>query len=263
MSQATSPVPETILVETEGRVGVIRLNRPKVLNALNSQLMNEVTAALSALDANPKIGCIVITGSDKAFAAGADVKEMRSQSFIEMHESDYFAGWEALGRIRKPIIAAVSGMALGGGCELAMACDFIIAAAGAKFGQPEITLGIIPGIGGSQRLTRAVGKAKAMEMCLTGRAMDASEAEQAGLVARVVPAADLMTVVMATARIIAGMSLPAVMMLKEAINRSFETTLSEGIRFERRLFHSLFATNDQLEGMSAFLEKRPPTFLHK
>ncbi|GAC1415837.1 MAG: enoyl-CoA hydratase [Acidobacteriaceae bacterium] len=263
MTEEMSAPFETILQETHGRVSVIRLNRPKALNALNLQLMVELTTALETSDRNPEIGCIVLTGSDKAFAAGADIKEMQQQSFMDVYQADWFAGWDAIGRIRKPMIAAVSGFALGGGCELAMACDFIIAASTAKFGQPEIKLGVIPGIGGSQRLTRAIGKSKAMEMCLTGRMMDAAEAEQAGLVARVVPSEGLMADTMVTAETIASMSLPAAMMIKEAINRSYEVSLAEGIRFERRLFHATFATADRSEGMSAFVEKRPAKFTHR
>ncbi|MGA0565578.1 enoyl-CoA hydratase [Ancylobacter sp. VNQ12] len=251
---------ETILVERRDRVALVTLNRPKALNALNSTVMQELTGALAVLDRDPGIGCIVITGSEKAFAAGADIKEMQPQSYMEMFYADFFAGWDALGRVRKPIIAAVAGFALGGGCELAMMCDIIIAADTAKFGQPEIKLGVIPGIGGSQRLTRVVGKAKAMEMCLTGRMMDAVEAERSGLVARIVPAADLLADALATAATIAGMSTPIAMMVKESINRSYETTLAEGIRFERRVFHATFATADQKEGMAAFLEKRPAQF---
>ncbi|GAC1659376.1 MAG: enoyl-CoA hydratase [Acidobacteriaceae bacterium] len=263
MAEAVSAPFETILQETRGRVGVLTLNRPKALNALNLQLMVELTRALEDFDRSPGIGCIVLAGSDKAFAAGADIKEMQQQSFMDVYQADWFAGWDAISRIRKPILAAVSGFALGGGCELAMACDFIIASTTARFGQPEIKLGVIPGIGGSQRLTRAIGKAKAMEMCLTGRMMEAAEAEQAGLVARVVPAEDLMASTLATAESIANMSLPAAMMIKEAINRSYEVSLGEGIRFERRLFHSTFATEDRSEGMSAFVEKRPPKFSHR
>ncbi|WP_454685420.1 enoyl-CoA hydratase [Ancylobacter moscoviensis] len=251
---------ETILVERHGAVALVTLNRPKALNALDTKVMQEVTGALAILDRDRDIGCIVITGSEKAFAAGADIKEMQPHSYGEMFEADFFAGWDALGRVRKPIIAAVAGFALGGGCELAMMCDIIIAADNAKFGQPEIKLGVIPGIGGSQRLTRVVGKAKAMEMCLTGRMMDAAEAERSGLVARVVPAADLLADALATAATIAGMSTPIAMMVKESINRSYETTLAEGIRFERRVFHATFATADQKEGMAAFLEKRPAQF---
>ena len=245
---------ETIIVETRGRVGVIRLNRPQALNALNIALKDELLAAVEALDADAGIGCILIAGSDKAFAAGADIKEMADKSYIDIFSADYAADYERLARVRKPIIAAVAGFALGGGCELAMMCDFIIAADNARFGQPEIKLGVIPGIGGTQRLTRAVGKAKAMDLILTGRMMDAAEAERSGLVARVVPVADLMT------ETIASMSLPSVLAAKEAVNRSFETSLAEGVRFERRVFHALFATKDQKEGMAAFVEKRPAKF---
>jgi enoyl-CoA hydratase len=254
---------ETILTETRGRVGLITLNRPKALNALNLQVMADVVAALEAFDRDPGIGCIVITGSEKAFAAGADIKEMQPASYQQMYSTDWFTGWDAVSRIRTPIIAAVSGFALGGGCELAMMCDIILAADTAKFGQPEIKLGVIPGIGGSQRLTRAIGKAKAMEMCLTGRMMDAQEAERSGLVARIVPASGLLDDALATAAPIAGMSLPVAMMVKEAVNRAFETTLAEGVRFERRVFHAAFALADQKEGMAAFLEKRPPDFRHE
>ncbi len=254
---------ETILVETRARVGLITLNRAKALNALNSEVMREVTEAAAVLDQDAGVGCIVITGSEKAFAAGADIKEMQPKSYMDMFMGDFFAGWDALTRVRKPIIAAVSGFALGGGCELAMMCDMIIASDTAKFGQPEVKLGVMPGIGGSQRLIRAIGKAKAMEMCLTGRMMEAQEAEQAGLVARIVPVADLLTVTMEIAATIAGMSLPAVMMIKESLNRAYETTLTEGIRFERRVFHSMFATEDQKEGMAAFVEKRGPDFSNK
>jgi enoyl-CoA hydratase len=251
---------ETITVETRGRVGVVRLNRPQALNALNATLRSELLAAVEAFDADAGIGCIVITGSDKAFAAGADIKEMADRSYVDIFNADYAADYERLTRVRKPIIAAVAGFALGGGCEVAMMCDFIIAADTAKFGQPEIKLGVIPGIGGTQRLTRAVGKAKAMDLILTGRMMDAAEAERSGLVARVVPAASLMDETMKLAETIAAMSLPSVLAAKEAVNRSFETTLAEGVRFERRVFHALFATKDQKEGMAAFIEKRPPKF---
>ena len=251
---------ETIVVETRGRVGIIRLNRPQALNALNIALKSELLAAAEAFDADAGIGCIVITGSDKAFAAGADIKEMADRSYIDVFGADYAADYERLARVRKPIIAAVAGFALGGGCELAMMCDLIIAADNAKFGQPEIKLGVIPGIGGTQRLTRAVGKAKAMDLILTGRMMDAGEAERAGLVARVVPAASLMDEAMKVAETIAAMSLPSVLAAKEAVNRAFETSLAEGVRFERRVFHALFATEDQKEGMAAFVEKRPPKF---
>ncbi len=254
---------ENILVETKGRVGLVRLNRPQALNALNAALLGELGAAVDTFEADPNIGCIVITGSDKAFAAGADIKEMATKSFMEAFMGDLAADWDRVARVRKPVIAAVAGFALGGGCELAMHCDLIIAADNAKFGQPEIKLGVIPGIGGTQRLTRAVGKAKAMDLCLTGRMMDASEAERAGLVARIVPLASLMDEALKAAETIASMSLPAVMLAKEAVNRAFETTLAEGIRAERRAFHSLFATADQKEGMAAFIEKRPAKFTNR
>ena len=254
---------ETILVDTRGKVGLITLNRPKALNALNSTVQAETVAALQMFEANPVIGAIVITGSEKAFAAGADIKEMSQKSYVEMYSQDFFAGWEALTRIRKPILAAVSGYALGGGCELAMMCDFIIAADNAKFGQPEITLGVMPGMGGSQRLTRFVGKSKAMDMCLTGRMMDAAEAERSGLVSRVVPVGELIEEALKAATKIAELSLPAVMMTKEAVNRSYETTLAEGLRFERRVFHSMFALDDQKEGMAAFAEKRTAHFRNR
>ncbi|MGQ2904721.1 MAG: enoyl-CoA hydratase [Neoaquamicrobium sediminum] len=254
---------ETILVETRGKVGLVTLNRPKALNALNSVVMEEVVAALQAFEADEAIGAIVLTGSEKAFAAGADIKEMQEKSYIDMYMADFFAGWDAMTRIRKPIIAAVSGYALGGGCELAMMCDFIIAGDNAKFGQPEITLGVMPGMGGSQRLTRFVGKSKAMDMCLTGRMMDAAEAERSGLVSRVVPAADVVEEAVKAAEKIAGLSLPAVMMNKEAVNRAYETTLTEGLRFERRVFHAMFSLEDQKEGMAAFSEKRPATFRNR
>jgi len=253
---------ETILVETRGRVGLIRLNQPKALNALNSQVLAELTEALSAFDGDPAVGAVVITGSERAFAAGADIKEMQTKSYMEAFLGDFFAGWHDVGRMRKPIIAAVAGYALGGGCELAMTCDFIIAAENAEFGQPEITLGVMPGMGGSQRLTRAIGKAKAMDMCLTGRRMGAAEAERSGLVSRVVPAAQLLDEALAAAAKIAEFSLPAVMMAKESVNVAFETTLGEGLRFEKRLFHSMFALEDQKEGMTAFVEKRKPNFSH-
>ncbi|HHZ08790.1 MAG TPA: enoyl-CoA hydratase [Rhizobiales bacterium] len=254
---------DTILVETRGKVGLITLNRPKALNALNAQVMAEVVAALQAFDADPAIGAIVITGSERAFAAGADIKEMQSKGYIDVYMEDFFAGWDALGRVRKPVIAAVAGYALGGGCELAMMCDFIIAGDNASFGQPEITLGVMPGMGGSQRLTRFVGKSKAMDMCLTGRQMDAAEAERAGLVSRVVPAAELVEEALKAAEKIASFSLPAVLMTKEAVNRAYETTLAEGIRFERRVFHSMFALEDQKEGMTAFAEKRSAAFKNR
>ncbi|MCB1520526.1 MAG: enoyl-CoA hydratase [Hyphomicrobiaceae bacterium] len=253
---------ENIVVETKDRVGVITLNRPKALNALNSALIAELNTALDAFEADASIGAIVVTGSEKAFAAGADIKEMQAKTYQEVYAEDFISSWERLTRCRKPVIAAVAGFALGGGCELAMMCDFIIAADTAKFGQPEITLGIMPGAGGTQRLTRFVGKSKAMEMCLTGRMMDAAEAERAGLVSRVVPADALLDEAMKAAGKIAAMSLPAVMMTKETINRSYETTLAEGVRFERRVFHAMFATEDQKEGMAAFAEKRKPAFKH-
>jgi enoyl-CoA hydratase len=254
---------ENIIVETKDRVGVITLNRPKALNALNSALIGELNQTLDAFEADPAIGAVVITGSEKAFAAGADIKEMASKSYIDVYGEDFISSWERITRFRKPVIAAVAGFALGGGCELAMMCDFIIAADTAKFGQPEITLGIMPGAGGTQRLTRFVSKSKAMEMCLTGRMMDAAEAERAGLVSRVVAADDLLAEAMKAAGKIAAMSLPAVMMTKETINRAYETTLSEGVRFERRVFHAMFATEDQKEGMAAFVEKRKPDFKHR
>ncbi|WP_280264861.1 enoyl-CoA hydratase [Nocardia wallacei] len=254
---------ETILLERKGRVALLTLNRPKALNALNSQVLTDITAALDELEADENIAAVVLTGSEKAFAAGADIKEMQSKSYMDMFLADHFAGWDRLTAFRKPIIAAVSGYALGGGCELAMMCDILIAADTAKFGQPEIKLGVIPGMGGSQRLTRAVGKAKAMDLILTGRNMDAEEAERAGLVARIVPAADLVPTALEVAETIASMSLPSVMIAKEAVNRSYETTLTEGLRFERRVFHSLFATEDQTEGMNAFVEKRAANFTNR
>ncbi len=254
---------ETIITETRGKVGLITLNRPKALNALNSQVLADVVAAVKAFDADDAVGAMVITGSEKAFAAGADIKEMQSKSYVEAYLQDFFVGWEELTRARKPIIAAVAGYALGGGCELAMMCDFIIAADSAKFGQPEITLGVMPGMGGSQRLTRFVGKSKAMDMVLTGRMMDAAEAERSGLVSRVVPAADLVEEAVKAAQKIAEFSLPAVIMAKEAVDRSYETTLAEGLRFERRLFHSMFALDDQKEGMAAFVEKRKAEFRNR
>ncbi len=248
---------ENIIVETSGAVGVITLNRPKALNALCAALIAELETALDAFEADDAVGCILLTGSERAFAAGADILEMKDKSFNDVFSEDFITrGWERVARTRKPVIAAVAGYALGGGCELAMMCDFIIAADTAKFGQPEITIGTIPGSGGTQRLTRFVGKSKAMEMCLTGRMMEAEEAERAGLVARVVPAEDLLEDAMKTAAKIAGLSRPAVMMAKEAVNRAYETTLAEGVKFERRLFHSSFALEDQKEGMSAFAEKR-------
>jgi enoyl-CoA hydratase len=254
---------ENILVETRGRVGLIRLNRPQALNALNRALLRELGEAVDAFDADDKIGCMVITGSDKAFAAGADIKEMADKTFIEAFLGNLAATWDRVAYVRKPVIAAVAGFALGGGCELAMECDLIIAADNAKFGQPEIKLGIIPGIGGTQRLPRAVGKSKAMDLILTGRMMDAQEAERSGLVARIVPLQSLMDEALNVAETIASMSLPSVLAAKEAVNRAFETSLAEGVRFERRLFHSLFATADQKEGMAAFIQKRPAKFEHK
>lgn len=263
MSEQPSAAPSTLVLETKGRVGIVTLNRPSALNALNFQVMTEVTAAFGAFDADPAIGCIILTGSERAFAAGADIKEMAQQSYMDMHLANWFAAWDAVGRVRTPVIAAVSGFALGGGCELAMMCDFILASDTAKFGQPEIKLGVVPGMGGSQRLTRAIGKSKAMEMCLTGRMMDAVEAERSGLVARIVPAAQLMEDAIATATTIAGMSKPVAMVAKEVVNRAYESSLAEGILFERRVFHALFATADQKEGMAAFSEKRKPDFQNR
>ncbi|MCO4316866.1 enoyl-CoA hydratase [Phyllobacterium sp. 21LDTY02-6] len=254
---------ENILVETREKVGFIQLNRPKALNALNSALLAELAEALETLDKNPRIGAVIITGSEKAFAAGADIKEMQGLTFADAYLADYFSEWERVTRLRKPLIAAVAGYALGGGCELAMMCDFIIAADTAKFGQPEITLGVMPGMGGSQRLTRFVGKSKAMDMCLTGRMMDAAEAERSGLVSRVVPASDLIEEAFKAAHKIASFSLPSVLMTKETVNRAYETTLQEGLRFERRVFHSMFALEDQKEGMAAFAEKRTANFKNK
>lgn len=254
---------ETILVSRSERVGTITLNRPEALNALNSLVMVEVTGAAAELDADPGIGAIIITGSAKAFAAGADIKEMATLSFSEVFEADFFAAWSKLAAVRTPLIAAVAGYALGGGCELAMMCDVLIAADTAKFGQPEIKLGVLPGMGGSQRLTRAIGKAKAMDMILTGRTIDAAEAERSGLVSRVVPAGDLLTEATAVATAISQMSRSASRMAKEAVNRAFESSLAEGLIYERRLFHSAFATDDQSEGMAAFSEKRPPDFTHR
>jgi enoyl-CoA hydratase len=251
---------DTILVETRGKVGLITLNRPQALNALNSALVGEVNRVLDEFERDAGIGCVVITGSEKAFAAGADIKEMAGLSYPQTYLDDFITSWDRVANRRKPIIAAVAGFALGGGCELAMMCDFIIAADTARFGQPEIKLGVMPGAGGTQRLTRFVGKAKAMEMCLTGRMMDAAEAERSGLVSRVVPAADLLEEAMKAADAIAGMSLPIAMMTKESVNRAYETTLAEGIRFERRVFHAMFGTADQREGMSAFVDKRPAQF---
>ena len=253
-----------VLVETRGRVGLLTLNRPKALNALNDQLMDELGAALLRFDADDEIGAIVITGNEKAFAAGADIGAMKDWSYMDVYRTDYITrNWETLKRVRKPVIAAVAGYALGGGCELAMMCDIIIAADSARFGQPEIKLGVIPGAGGTQRLPRAVGKAKAMDLVLTARMMDAVEAERAGLVSRVVPAERLLDEAMEAATIIASMSLPSVLMAKECVNMAYESPLHDGLLFERRNFHALFATEDQKEGMQAFLEKRPPAFRNK
>jgi enoyl-CoA hydratase len=259
----TTKTYETIVVEHDGRVGTITLNRPQALNALNSQMMHEVTGAAAEFDDDPGIGAIIITGSAKAFAAGADIKEMSNLGFADVFGSDFFAPWAKLAAVRTPTIAAVAGHALGGGCELAMMCDLLIAAATAKFGQPEIKLGVLPGMGGSQRLTRAIGKAKAMDLILTGRSIGAAEAERSGLVSRIVPADDLLTEAKAVATTISQMSLSATRMAKEAVNRAFESTLAEGLLYERRLFHSAFATDDQSEGMAAFIEKRPPNFAHR
>jgi enoyl-CoA hydratase len=254
---------ETIRVARRGRTAIVTLDRPRALNALNLALMQETVTALRALDRARDVGAIVVTGSAKAFAAGADVKEMAPKTYLDMYLEDWFAAWDRIAHVRTPLIAAVAGYALGGGCELAMACDVLLAADTATFGQPEIKLGVIPGIGGSQRLTRAIGKAKAMDLCLTGRTMNAVEAERAGLVSRIVPADELMDTAIEVAETIAEKSLPIAMMAKEAVNRSFETTLHEGIRFERRLFHSTFATEDQKEGMAAFVEKREPSFVNR
>ncbi len=254
---------QTILVERHDAVALVRLNRPAALNALNSELIGELNEALGGFEADDGVGCVVVTGSEKSFAAGADIKEMLPKSYMDAYLEDFIASWEGVSRVRKPIIAAVAGFALGGGCELAMMCDFILAADTAKFGQPEIKLGVMPGAGGTQRLTRFVGKSKAMEMCLTGRMMDAGEAERAGLVSRVVPAAQLVEEALKVAAAIAALSRPAVMLTKESVNRAYETTLSEGIRFERRVFHSMFALDDKREGMSAFAEKRAARFTNR
>lgn len=251
---------ETILLETRGKVGLITLNRPQALNALNSQLVSELNQALDALEADSNIGCIVLTGSAKAFAAGADIKEMAELTYPQIYLDDLFSDSDRVANRRKPVIAAVSGFALGGGCELALMCDFILAADTAKFGQPEINLGVLPGMGGTQRLTRAVGKAKAMELCLTGRLMGAEEAERAGVVARIVPQAELLDEALKVAAVIASKSIPVSMMVKESVNRAFEVSLSEGVRFERRVFHAAFATEDQKEGMAAFIAKREAQF---
>jgi len=253
----------TILKEIKGRVALITLNRPEALNALNSQLISELNHALDELESNREIGCIVLTGSAKAFAAGADIKEMAELRYPQIYLDDLFSDSDRVANRRKPIIAAVAGFALGGGCELALMCDFILAADNARFGQPEIKLGVLPGMGGTQRLTRAVGKAKAMEMCLTGRMIDAVEAERAGLVARIVPQEQLLEEALKVAESIAGKSLPVAMMVKESVNRAFEVSLAEGIRFERRVFHAAFASEDQKEGMAAFIEKRDPSFRHR
>ncbi|MBA5776059.1 enoyl-CoA hydratase [Stappia sp. F7233] len=252
-----------IIVEKRGKVGLITLNRPKALNALNSELIGELNEALAKFEKDDKTGCVVLTGSEKAFAAGADIKEMSSLTYIDAYKNDFITSWDYVSRFRKPIIAAVAGYALGGGCELAMMCDFILAADNARFGQPEITLGVMPGAGGTQRLTRFVGKSKAMEMCLTGRTMDAAEAERSGLASRVVPLDELLEEALKVAEKIADYSLPIAMMTKESVNRAYETTLAEGVRFERRVFHSMFASEDQKEGMAAFVEKRAPQFRNK
>ncbi len=254
---------ETLLLERRGRVALVTLNRPDALNALNARTLEELTDAFNALEADPEIGYLVLTGSEKAFAAGADIREMAQKSAAQMVVEDYFVGWGRVPAFRKPVIAAVAGYALGGGCELAMMCDFIIAAENARFGQPEIKLGVIPAMGGSQRLTRAVGNAKAMDLCLTGRMMDAVEAERCGLVARIVPLERLLEEALSAAQTIAAYSLPSVQTAKEVVNRAFETTLTEGALYERRVFHTLFATEDQKEGMAAFLEKRPAKFQHR
>ncbi|MFJ2324833.1 enoyl-CoA hydratase [Pseudomonas sp. NPDC087690] len=254
---------ETILLETHGRVGLITLNRPQALNALNAQLVSEVNQALDALETDADIGCIVITGSKKAFAAGADIKEMAELTYPQIYMDDLFSDSDRVANRRKPIIAAVNGFALGGGCELALMCDFILAGDNAKFGQPEINLGVLPGMGGTQRLTRAVGKAKAMEMCLSGRLIDAVEAERCGIVARIVPSDELLDEALRVAAVIASKSLPIAMMIKESVNRAFEVNLTEGVRFERRVFHAAFATQDQKEGMAAFIAKREAAFQGK
>lgn len=254
---------ETILLEVHGRVGLITLNRPQALNALNAQIVSELNQALDGLEANPEIGCIVLTGSKKAFAAGADIKEMADLTYPQIYIDDLFSDSDRVANRRKPIIAAVAGFALGGGCELALMCDFILAGDNAKFGQPEINLGVLPGMGGTQRLTRAVGKAKAMEMCLSGRLIDAVEAERAGIVARIVPVDELLEEALKVAAVIASKSLPIAMMVKESVNRAFEVSLSEGVRFERRVFHAAFAIEDRKEGMAAFIDKRAAQFKGK
>jgi enoyl-CoA hydratase len=255
---------ENIIVETRDKVGLVTLNRPKAMNALNDRLIDELGAALDGFEANENIGCIVITGSEKAFAAGADIGAMSSWNFMDVYKANYISrNWDRVARCRKPMIAAVAGFALGGGCELAMMCDMIFAADTAKFGQPEIKLGVLPGAGGTQRLPRAIGKAKAMDMCLTSRFMDAAEAERSGLVARVIAADKLLEEALAAAAVIAGFSLPVVMMIKESVNRAYESALQEGLLFERRTFHSAFALDDQKEGMAAFVEKRKPAFCNR
>jgi len=260
----SDPQEKTVLVERKGAVGIVRLNRPSALNALSTQLVDELGQAFDNLEFDPAIGAIVLTGSERAFAAGADIKEMQAKTYIEAYTQDFITrGWERVGQCRKPVIAAVAGFALGGGCEVAMMCDIVIAADNAKFGQPEINLGTMPGAGGTQRLPRFIGKAKAMDLCLTGRMMEAEEAERAGLVSRIVPAEKLLDEAVAVAERIAALSHPVTMMVKEAVNRAFETTLAEGVRFERRLFHATFATEDQKEGMAAFVEKRKPLFRNR
>src|SRR5271169_1429582 len=255
---------QNILVERRGAVGIITLNRPQALNALNAALIEELASALDKLEGDDAIGAIILTGSERAFAAGADIKEMQAKTYIEAYTEDFITrGWERVGQCRKPVIAAVAGFALGGGCEIAMMCDIVIAADTARFGQPEIQLGTMPGAGGTQRLSRFVGKAKAMDLCLTGRMMDAAEAERAGLVSRIVPAAELLTEAVKIAERISEMSRPIAMMVKESVNRAYETTLAEGVRFERRLFHSTFATEDRKEGMEAFIDKRKPAFRNR
>ena len=254
---------ENIIVESRGRVGLIRLNRPQALNALNSAVIRELAQAIDTFEADDKIGCVVITGSDKAFAAGADIKELAGKAFTEAFLGDFLATWHRVADARKPVIAAVAGFALGGGCEIAMMCDIVIAAENARFGQPEINLGTMPGAGGTQRLPRSIGKAKAMDLCLTGRMMDAAEAERAGLVSRIVPPDKLLAEAVAVATRISELSTPIAMMVKESLNRAYETTLAEGVRFERRLFHSTFATEDRKEGMAAFIDKRKPAFRNR
>ena len=263
-SSVSQTTEKTVLVERQGAVGIVRLNRPSALNALSAQLISELGLAFDDLEFDPQIGAIVLTGNERAFAAGADIKEMQAKTYIEAYTQDFITrGWERVGQCRKPVVAAVAGFALGGGCEVAMMCDIVIAADTAKFGQPEIQLGTMPGAGGTQRMPRFIGKAKAMDLCLTGRIMDVQEAERAGLVSRIAPADKLLEEAVAVAQRIASMSQPIAMMVKEAVNRAFETTLAEGVRFERRLFHSTFATQDQKEGMAAFIEKRNPAFRNR